>query len=105
MLHLAFLLFLFPTLALAAAAALAYPLKIFRPDAAGMKFKVTIVVGSRHQVTRTVRNQAAPVDEQIQATHLDATAEILEVDDKGHDLKIKYTVERFARVLEDGDIE
>jgi hypothetical protein len=80
-----------------------YPLKIFRPDAAGMRFKVTIVIGSRYEVTRTVRNQVIPPNETIQATQLDATAEILEVTDKGHDLKIKYVVERFVKVLENGE--
>jgi hypothetical protein len=101
--HLALLSVLVPTLLLAAERE--YPLKIFRPDTAGMRFKVSVAVGGRYEITRTVRNQPAPPEEHLQATQLDATAEILEASAEGHDLKIKYTVERFVKVLEDGQID
>lgn len=101
--HFALLIVLAPSLLLAAERE--YPLKIFRPDTAGMQFKVSVAAGGRYEITRTVRNQPAPPEEHIQATQLDATAEILEATEDGHDLKIKYTVERFVKVFEDGQVD
>src|SRR5258705_8146986 len=71
-----------------------YDIKIHRPDKPGMKFDVAITSALKREIITTINGRPAPQPDEILAVELKATAEIVEVDDKGRDLKVTYVVEK-----------
>jgi len=82
-----------------------YEIRIHRPDKVGMKFDVAITSAIKREMTTTIAGRATRDPEQATAIELKAVAEILEVDDKGRDLKVKYTIEKCVKVEGDKDEE
>lgn len=71
-----------------------YDVKFARPDHAGDKFNVTIASGGRRQIIRAGEDPT----EDVEAVQFEAKATILDVNAKGDDLKIEYTVSRFFKM-------
>jgi hypothetical protein len=80
-----------------------YEIKIHRPDRAGMKFDVAITVAMKREMTRMANGQALREPEHVSAVELKGIAEIVEVDDKGRDLKVNYIIDKCIKV--EGDKE
>lgn len=82
-----------------------YEIKIHRPDKAGMKFDVAITSALKRELTTTIDGRATRDPEEVFAIELKATAEIIEVDDKGRDLKVTYVIEKCVKASGDKDEE
>src|SRR5258706_4369030 len=91
--------------ALARAAEKEYEIRIHRPDKAGMKFDVAITSALRREVTAVNDGRATRDPEEVFAIELKAVAEIVEVDDKGRDLKVTYVVEKCVKAAGEKDEE
>ena len=89
----------------AVAAEKEYPIKIHRPDKAGMKFDVAITSALKREMTTTIDGRATRDPEEVFAVELKATAEIVEVDDKGRDLKVTYVIEKCVKSAGEKDEE
>jgi hypothetical protein len=82
-----------------------YDIRIHRPDKAGMKFDVAITSALKREVTTTIDGRATREPEEVFAIELKATAEIVEVDDKGRDLKVTYVIEKCVKSAGEKDEE
>ena len=91
--------------ALARAAEKEYEIRIHRPDKAGMKFDVAITSALKREVTTVADGRATRDPEEVFAIELKAVAEIVEVDDKGRDLKVTYVVEKCVKAAGEKDEE
>src|SRR3954468_15946986 len=91
--------------ALARAAEKEYEIRIHRPDKAGMKFDVAITSALKREVTTTLDGRATRAPEEVFAIELKATAEIVEVDEKGRDLKVTYVIEKCVKSSGEKDEE
>jgi len=91
--------------ALARAAEKEYDIRIHRPDKAGMKFDVAITSALKREVSTIADGRATHDPEEVFAIELKAVAEIVEVDDKGRDLKVTYIVEKCVKAAGDKDEE
>ena len=93
------------TCSLALAAEKEYEVKIHRPDKAGMKFDVAITSALKREITTTIDGRATREPEEVFAVELKATAEIVEVDEKGRDLKVTYVIEKCVKSAGEKDEE
>src|SRR3954447_14265075 len=91
-----FVLSILLTAGLASAAEKEYEIRIHRPDKAGMKFDVAITSALKREVDTA---------EEVIAVELKAVAEVIEVDEKGRDLKITYVIEKCVKAAGDKDEE
>src|SRR5438045_4513780 len=82
-----------------------YEIKIHRPDKAGMKFDVAITIALKREMTTTIEGRATRGPEEVFAVELKATAEIVEVDEKGRDLKVTYVIEKCVKAAGEKDEE
>src|SRR5437868_8859425 len=82
-----------------------YEIKIHRPDKAGMKFDVAITSALKRETTTTIEGRATRDPEEVFAVELKATAEIVEVDEKGRDLKVTYVIEKCVKAAGEKDEE
>jgi len=82
-----------------------YEIKIHRPDKAGMKFDVAITSALKREITTTIEGRATRDPEEVFAVELKATAQIVEVDDKGRDLKVTYVIEKCVKSAGEKDEE
>src|SRR5438445_2840318 len=82
-----------------------YEIRIHRPDKAGMKFDVAITSALKREVVTTIDAKPTKDPEEVIAIELKAVAEIVEVDDKGRDLKVTYVVEKCVRAAGEKDEE
>jgi len=82
-----------------------YAIKIHRPDKAGMKFDVAITSALKREMTTSINGRETPAQEEVLAVELKATAEIVEVDEAGRDLKVTYVVEKCVKSSGDKDEE
>jgi hypothetical protein len=82
-----------------------YEIRIHRPDRVGMKFDVAITSAMKREMTTNINGQETREPEQVMAIELKAVAEILEVDDKGRDLKVNYLIEKCVKAEGDKDEE
>src|SRR4051812_6118991 len=103
--RLSFLLPLFILTTFAFAADPDYAIKIHRPDKAGMKFDVAITSALKREITTSIAGRESPAQEDVLAVELKATAEIIEVDAAGRDLKVTYVVEKCVKAVGDKDEE
>ena len=90
---------------LARAAEKEYDIRIHRPDKAGMKFDVAITNRCQREVSTIADGRATHDPEEVYAIELKAVAEIVEVDDKGRDLKVTYVVEKCVKAAGEKDEE
>jgi hypothetical protein len=90
---------------IARAAEKEYEIKIHRPDKAGMKFDVAITSALKREITTTVDGRATRDPEEVFAIELKAVAEIIEVDEKGRDLKVTYVIEKCVKAAGEKDEE
>jgi len=100
-----FVLAILITTGLAQAAEKEYDIRVHRPDKAGMKFDVSITSALKREVSKTADGQATRDAEEVFAVELKAVAEIVEVDDKGRDLKVTYVIEKCVKAAGDKDEE
>ncbi|HEV8604553.1 MAG TPA: hypothetical protein VGQ99_04265 [Tepidisphaeraceae bacterium] len=96
---------IFSLCGLAQAAETDYEIRIHRPDKAGMKFDVAITSAVKREVVTTADGRATRDPEQVVAIELKAVAEIVEVDEKGRDLKVTYVVEKCVKAAGEKDEE
>src|ERR1051325_7813788 len=82
-----------------------YDIRIHRPDKVGMKFDVAITSALKREVTTVVDGRATRDPEDVFAIELKAVAEIVEVDDKGRDLKVTYVIEKCVKAAGEKDEE
>src|SRR6266850_3390252 len=82
-----------------------YDIKIHRPDKPGMKFDVAITSALKREIITTVDGRATRDPEEVFAIELKAVAEIVEVDDKGRDLKVTYVIEKCVKAAGEKDEE
>lgn len=97
----------FPCLALVTCLALSglaraadgYAIKLVRPAKVGQRYEVQ-VTGTLGETTITaLKGQAAPQDRNLKV-ELTATAQVLETDDRGREVRIAYTVRKCERNLD-----
>lgn len=93
------------TAGLARAAEKEYEIRIHRPDKAGMKFDVAITSALKREITTTIDGRATRDPEEVFAIELKAVAEIIEVDEKGRDLKVTYVLEKCVKAAGEKDEE
>ena len=74
-----------------------YVIRMSRPDKAGMKFEVSIASAMRQEVMEKDADETKTLSESVVAVTFEGMAEIMEVDEKGNDLQIKYTVKKCAK--------
>src|SRR5438045_830911 len=82
-----------------------YAIKIHRPDKAGMKFDVAITSALKREMTTSINGRETPAQDEVLAVELKATAEIVEADSAGRDLKVTYVVEKCVKSTGDKDEE
>lgn len=82
-----------------------YEIRIHRPDKAGMKFDVSITSALKREVATTAEGRTTREAEEVFAVELKAVAEIIEVDEKGRDLKVTYVIEKCIKSSGDKDEE
>src|SRR5213075_1343574 len=82
-----------------------YEIRIHRPDKAGMKFDVAITSALKREITTSFNGKETPAQEDVVAVELKATAEIVEADSAGRDLKVTYFVEKCVKSTGDKDEE
>src|SRR4051812_3494482 len=99
------LVFLLLLASVALAAEKEYEIKIHRPDKARMKFDVAITSALKREGSTTTDGRTTRDAEEVFAVELKATAEIIEVDEKGRDLKVTYVIEKCVKSAGEKDEE
>jgi hypothetical protein len=74
-----------------------YEVRLHRPDKVGYKYDVATVTAIKSEFSGSGGRRAAADRESIYGVELAATAEILDVDEKGNPTKIAFTIQKLVK--------